>query len=63
MLPHKQILLLKTIDAMFLAARSDVSQPRRLTSKANEPTFRGWRVFFSDINVEELIGIVDKAKI
>lgn len=63
MLPNKRNMLLETISLLFLVTRDDVSQPRRLTSEANEHTYGCWRMTQSDFNLEQLIGIVDKTKI
>ena len=65
-LPHKRnITLFETTSLLFLVTRSDVSQPRRMTSEANKHTYGCWRVIPipSDFNLEQLIGIVDKSKI
>jgi hypothetical protein len=65
MLPNKRNMLLETIVLLFLVSGSDVSQPRRLTSEANEHTSGSgwWRVILSDFNIEQHISIVDKTKI
>ena len=63
MLPNKRNMLLETLSLLFLVTRSDVSQPRRMTSEANEHTYGCWRVIQSDFNLEQLVRIVDKSKI
>ncbi len=56
-------MLLETLSLLFLVTRSDVSQPRRMTSEANEHTYSCWCVIQSDFNLEQLVRIVDKSKI
>ena len=63
MLPNKQNMLLETISLLLLVTRDDVSQPCWLTSEASEQTYGCWRMTQSDLNLEQLIGIVNKTKI
>ena len=56
-------MLLETVACLFLFSRDDVSQGQRLTSEANEHTYGMWCIILREFNMEQLIQIVQKAKI
>jgi len=60
---HHTKKLLETVEIPFLAIRSDVSQPRCLTSEANEHTYSFWYMILSESNMEQLIQIIQKCNI
>jgi hypothetical protein len=63
MMTNKRNMVLETIGLLFLVTRSDVTQPRRLTSEANEHTYGCWRMVLREFNMEQLIRIVQKTSI
>lgn len=60
---NKRNMTMETIAVLFLVSRSDVSQPRRTTSEANEHTYGNWRQFLREFTIEQLIRIVDKQQL
>ncbi|KAL7427142.1 hypothetical protein ACHAXM_000726 [Skeletonema potamos] len=63
MLPNKRNMLLETIANLFLFSRSDVSDSRRTTSEPAEHMFGTFRSIKQNVNVNDLIGIQNKANI
>lgn len=63
MMANKRNMTMETIAVLFLVSRSDVSQPRRTTSEANEHTYGNWRQFLREFTIEQLIRIVDKQQL
>ena len=55
--------MLETIGIIFLVTRHDVSQPRYLTSEANEHTYGHCRNILSEFNIEKFICIHNKTNI
>jgi len=53
-------MVLESVAMLFLVIRSDVSQPRRMTSEACEHTFGSVRQMQREFNVEQFINLVER---
>ena len=60
MMTNKRNVLLETVPFMFLVARDDMSQTRRLAEEENEHVYGLWRMVLREFNMEHLIRIVQK---
>ena len=56
-------MLLETVACLFSFSHDNVSQGQCLTSEANEHTYGMWHMILHEFNMEQLIQIVQKAKI
>ena len=63
MLSNMRNMVLESVAMLFLAIRSDVSQPRRLTSEACEHTFGSVRQLQREFNVEQFNNLVERMQL
>jgi len=63
MLSNMRNMVLESVAMLFLVIRSDVSQPRRLTSEACEHTFGSVRQLQREFNVEQFNNLVERMQL